>query len=67
MNEINNIIEPIERLLKNNTPYNISKNSGLPRQTVTDLKNGNTNIRDARFRTIEKLYNYQKQIEKENE
>ncbi|MCJ1656732.1 hypothetical protein MT340_009285 [Staphylococcus sp. NRL 16/872] len=56
--EINKIIYTIEVLLANNTPYSISKNSEVPRQTVTDLKKGNTNIKDARFRTIIKLYNY---------
>ncbi|EJH3981344.1 hypothetical protein NDL65_001600, partial [Staphylococcus pseudintermedius] len=48
-------------------PYSISKNSGIPRQTVTDLKNGKSKIEDARFRTIKALYEYQKQLEKENE
>lgn len=38
MNEIETIISEIEKLLTNNTPYSISKNSGVPRQTVTDLK-----------------------------
>lgn len=64
MDEINKIIDTIEVLLANNTPYSISKNSGVPRQTVTDLKKGNTNIKDARFRTIIKLYEYQKGKEK---
>ena len=47
MNEIETIISEIEKLLANNTPYSISKNSGVPRQTVTDLKVGNTQIKDA--------------------
>ncbi len=42
MNEIETIISEIEKLLTNNTPYSISKNSGVPRQTVTDLKVGKT-------------------------
>lgn len=66
MDEINKIIETIEVLLANNTPTDISKNSGVPRQTVADLKKGNTNLRDTRFRTIIELYNYQKGIEKMN-
>lgn len=64
MDEINKIIDTIEVLLANNTPYSISKNSGVPRQTITDLKKGNTNIKDARFRTIIKLYEYQKRKKK---
>ncbi|MGU3127085.1 hypothetical protein ACVXZZ_13585 [Staphylococcus aureus] len=52
MSEIKTIITEVEKLLANNTPYSISKNSGIPRQTVTDLKVGNTKIHDAKFKTI---------------
>ncbi|MGS3983619.1 hypothetical protein ACEUV4_12245, partial [Staphylococcus pseudintermedius] len=52
MDKISEITKTIEILLVNNTPYSISKNSGIPRQTVTDLKNGKSKIEDARFRTI---------------
>ncbi|MDT3946977.1 hypothetical protein RPM15_11690, partial [Staphylococcus aureus] len=38
MSEIKTIIGEVEKLLANNTPYSISKKSGIPRQTVTDLK-----------------------------
>ncbi|HDJ6686677.1 TPA: hypothetical protein PQ906_002620, partial [Staphylococcus aureus] len=55
------------KLLTNNTPYSISKNSGVPRQTVTDLKVGNTKIKDAKFKTIIKLYEYQKLSENNSE
>lgn len=67
MNEIETIINEIEKLLTNNTPYSISKNSGVPRQTVTDLKVGNTKIKDAKFKTIIKLYEYQKSSENNSE
>ncbi|HDG5859673.1 TPA: hypothetical protein PF291_001114 [Staphylococcus aureus] len=67
MNEIETIISEIEKLLANNTPYSISKNSGVPRQTVTDLKAGNTKIKDAKFKTIIKLYEYQKSSENNSE
>ncbi|HDA0692621.1 TPA: hypothetical protein O4T85_002646 [Staphylococcus aureus] len=67
MNEIKTIISEIEKLLTNNTPYSISKNSGVPRQTVTDLKVGNTKIKDAKFKTIIKLYEYQKSSENNSE
>ncbi|UMT79329.1 hypothetical protein ML436_06245 [Staphylococcus roterodami] len=63
MNEIETIISEIEKLLTNNTPYSISKNSGVPRQTVTDLKVGKTEIKDAKFKTIIKLYEYQRTLE----
>ncbi|HDK4937850.1 TPA: hypothetical protein PSZ50_000021 [Staphylococcus aureus] len=64
MNEIETIISEIEKLLTNNTPYSISKNSGVPRQTVTDLK---AKIKDAKFKTIIKLYEYQKLSENNSE
>ncbi|HGN7181324.1 TPA: hypothetical protein ACKW3O_001475 [Staphylococcus aureus] len=67
MIEIETIISEIEKLLANNTPYSISKNSGVPRQTVTDLKVGNTKIKDAKFKTIIKLYEYQKSSENNSE
>ncbi|HHC6206273.1 TPA: hypothetical protein ACN4XT_000021 [Staphylococcus aureus] len=67
MNEIETIISEIEKLLTNNTLYSISKNSGVPRQTVTDLKVGNTKIKDAKFKTIIKLYEYQKLSENNSE
>ncbi|HAR5479210.1 TPA: hypothetical protein I1T22_002755 [Staphylococcus aureus] len=67
MNEIETIISEIEKLLTNNTPYSISKNSGVPRQTVTDLKVGNTKVKDAKFKTIIKLYEYQKSSENNSE
>ncbi|HHO6497044.1 TPA: hypothetical protein ACRVNB_001130 [Staphylococcus aureus] len=65
MSEIKTIITEVEKLLANNTPYSISKNSGIPRQTVTDLKVGNTKIHDAKFKTIIKLYEYQRSLENE--
>ncbi|CAC8179655.1 TPA: hypothetical protein ACNSGJ_000542 [Staphylococcus aureus] len=67
MNEIETIISEIEKLLTNNTPYSISKNSGVPRQTVTDLKVGKTKIKEAEFKTIIKLYEYQRTLENKTE
>ncbi|CDR51788.1 TPA: hypothetical protein ACSTPQ_000934 [Staphylococcus aureus] len=67
MNEIKTVISEVEKLLSNNTPYSISKNSGIPRQTVTDLKVGNTKIHDAKFKTIIKLFEYQRSLEKEED
>ncbi|HDC6310226.1 hypothetical protein MUA30_06365 [Staphylococcus aureus] len=67
MNEIETIISEIEKLLTNNTPYSISKNSGVPRQTVTDLKVDKTKIKEAKFKTIIKLYEYQRTLENKTE
>ena len=50
MNEIETIMKwEIEKLLTNNTPYSISKTPGVPRQTVTDLKVGNTKIKGCQI------------------
>ncbi|WP_145354958.1 hypothetical protein [Staphylococcus epidermidis] len=67
MDEISNIIESIRGLLNKDTGYKISKGSGVPYQTVQDLKNGKTSIEDARFRTVKKLYNYQVELEQSDE
>ena len=67
MDEISNIIESIRGLLNKDTGYKISKGSGVPYQTVQDLKNGKTSIEDARFRTVIKLYNYQVELEQSDE
>jgi len=58
MTELNNIINSIKELFEVESGYKISKNSGVPYQTVQDLRNGKTDIEDVRFRTIIKLYTY---------
>ncbi|AEW64658.1 Uncharacterised protein [Staphylococcus aureus] len=63
MTAIKEIIESIEKLFEKETGYKIAKNSGLPYQTVQDLRNGKTSLSDARFRTIIKLYEYQRSLE----
>lgn len=65
--EFENVKQAIKKLFKEQNGSQISKATGLPYQTVQDLRNEKTNLDDARLRTIEKLYNYQKQIKKENE
>ncbi|REI31443.1 hypothetical protein [Staphylococcus felis] len=62
-----NVKQDIKKLFKVQNGSQISKATGLPYQTVQDLRNEKTNLDDARLRTIEKLYNYQKQLGKENE
>nr|WP_325999129.1 hypothetical protein [Staphylococcus chromogenes] len=59
--------EAIKKLLKEQNGSQISKATGLPYQTVQDLRNGRTKIEDARFRTVEALYNYQKRTEEKVE
>ncbi|MCC4038653.1 hypothetical protein LL019_12325 [Staphylococcus pseudintermedius] len=62
-----NVKQDIKKLFKVQNGSQISKATGFPYQTVQDLRNEKTNLDDARLRTIEKLYNYQKQLEKENQ
>lgn len=61
--DLNLVKEAIKKLFKEQNGSQISKATGLPYQTVQDLRNGRTNIEDARFRTVEALYNYQKGLE----
>lgn len=61
--DLNLVKEAIKKLFKEQNGSQISKATGLPYQTVQDLRNGRTNIEDARFRTVEALYNYQKELE----
>lgn len=56
MNEITTIKNAIEKLFKAESGYKISKAAKLPYQTVQDLRNGTTNLEDAKFKTIVKLY-----------
>lgn len=65
--DLNLVKEAIKKLFKEQNGSQISKATGLPYQTVQDLRNGRTNIEDARFRTVEALYNYQKGTEEKLE
>lgn len=58
MMEIKTVTETIEQLFKDESGYKIAKFSGLPYQTVQDLRNGTTKLEDAKFKTIIKLYEY---------
>jgi DNA-binding NtrC family response regulator len=50
----------IYKLFQNETAYIISKESGVPKQTVTDLVNGKSDMKKAKFITIQKFYKYAK-------
>lgn len=54
------IDQKIEKLFKEESGYEISKKSGLPYQTVQDLRNGKSSLEKARYETIKSLYNYAK-------
>ncbi|UEX89415.1 hypothetical protein [Staphylococcus ratti] len=61
--DLENVNKAIEKLFKTQNGSQISKATGLPYQTVQDLRNGKASINDARFRTVVALYNYQKSLE----
>ncbi|MDK7188131.1 hypothetical protein [Facklamia hominis] len=55
----------VEDLLRSDiSAYRISKEANVPYMTVNDLRNGKSAIENAKYGTIEKLYNYAKSIEK---
>ncbi|PNZ41443.1 hypothetical protein [Staphylococcus simulans] len=58
MTVIKQIKEDIEKLFEAESGYKISKASGVPYQTVQDLRNKKTKLEDAKFKTIIKLYDY---------
>lgn len=60
MIDFDDIITDIKELLKNENGSQISKNTGIPYQTVQDLRNAKTSLESARFNTIRKLYEYAK-------
>ncbi|ELP8689743.1 hypothetical protein QTV25_002434 [Staphylococcus pseudintermedius] len=61
------ILEKVKQLLENQTSYKISKEINLPYQTIQDIKNGKTKLLESKFKTVIRLYEYQKQLEQENE
>lgn len=49
----------VENLLHSDiSAYRLSKEANIPYMTVNDLINGKSSIDNAKFSTIEKLYNY---------
>lgn len=61
------ILTKVKQLLENQTSYKISKETKLPYQTIQDIKNGKTKLLESKFKTVIRLYNYQKQLEQESE
>lgn len=59
--------EQVENLLRSDiSAYKISKEAGVPYMTVNDLINGKSKLDNAKFSTVEKLYNYAEGIKKEH-
>ncbi|WP_114603694.1 hypothetical protein [Staphylococcus sp. EZ-P03] len=66
MNEVEVIVQEIEKLFENHPVSKIAKGSNVPDQTVRDLKNGKSDIMKSKFQTVAKLYHYQNSLEKKN-
>lgn len=58
MINVDEIKKEIQNLFESKNGKQISKGTGLPYQTVQDLRNGKSSLNDARLRTIEALYNF---------
>ena len=57
--------DEVEKLLHSNlSAYRISKEANVPYMTVNDLVNGKSSIDNAKYSTIEKLYNYAVLVQK---
>lgn len=54
------ITKEIHTLFQIENGATISKNAGVPYQTVQDLRNGKSKLENARFHTIRSLYEYAK-------
>lgn len=53
----------VEQLLQSDlSAYKISKGSGVPYMTVNDLVNKKTNLDNAKYATVEKLYTFAKLV-----
>ncbi|PCF44166.1 hypothetical protein [Staphylococcus delphini] len=58
----------IQKLLDSDVSgYKIYKDTGISQGRISDLRRGVRDLGGISLDTAEKLYNYQKQLEKENE
>ena len=58
----------IQKLLDSNVSgYQIYQSTGISQGRISDLRRGARKLGGITLGTAEKLYNYQKQLEKENE
>ncbi|REH88146.1 helix-turn-helix domain-containing protein [Staphylococcus felis] len=69
MNNFTEVLDTITRLIdsKKVSNYRIQKDTGVSYGAISELRNGKRKIKNLTLDTAEKLYNYQKQIDKENE
>lgn len=69
MNNLSEIKNTIQKLLddKSISNYRIQKDTGVSYGNISELRNKKRQLKNLTLETVEKLYNYQKGIEKMNE
>lgn len=69
MNNLSEIKNTIQKLLddKSISNYRIQKDTGVSYGNISELRNKKRQLKNLTLETVEKLYNYQKEIEKMNE
>lgn len=69
MNNLSEIKNTIQKLLddKSISNYRIQKDAGVSYGNISELRNKKRQLKNLTLETVEKLYNYQKGIEKMNE
>ncbi|HHQ6755707.1 TPA: helix-turn-helix domain-containing protein [Staphylococcus aureus] len=67
MNDFKEVYVTIKKLLDSDiTAYQIEKRTGVSRAKIGRLKNDKNSLKNLTLETAEKLYNYQKELEKMN-
>ncbi|MCI2773402.1 hypothetical protein [Staphylococcus petrasii] len=66
MNAYTELYKTIEKLIKNTdvSSYRISKDTGLSYGNINAMRRGERSIENLTLKNAEKLYNYQKEIER---
>ncbi|EGQ1664528.1 hypothetical protein [Staphylococcus pseudintermedius] len=69
MNSYKDLYKTIEKLINNRSisSYQINKDTGVSYGNINAMRRGERSIDNLTLKNAEKLYNYQKQLEKENE
>ncbi|MCI2869442.1 hypothetical protein FH115_07055 [Staphylococcus hominis] len=66
MNAYNELYKTIEKLIKNTdvSSYQINKDTGVSYGNINAMRRGERSIENLTLKNAEKLYNYQKSVEK---
>jgi len=66
LNAYNELYKTIEKLIKNTdvSSYQINKDTGVSYGNINAMRRGERSIENLTLKNAEKLYNYQKSVEK---